>query len=172
MLLESKGALPEIESGSVAPKATMLPLHQRAKKNNNIYYMSKKKSTGILLVLEKFNVLPVAIGLMVGASLKDVADNLIEDLLMPFLKPLIKKITLNGKKEKKDMYKLKIPGTGVELNLENIIESTIKFLGLSILIFLLMRFGIQVKKRPRRVRIMNWDKMPKRGSRSKSLTLH
>ena len=134
--------------------------------------MSKKEVTGLLLVLEKFNVLPVAIGLMVGASLKDVADNLIEDLLMPFLKPLIKKITLNGKKEKEDMYKLKIPGIGVELNLENIIESTIKFLGLSMLIFLLMRFGIQVKKRPRRVRIMNWDKMPKRGSRSKNLTLH
>ena len=49
--------------------------------------MSKKETTGLLLVLEKFNVLPVAIGLMVGASLKDVADNLIEDLLMPFLKP-------------------------------------------------------------------------------------
>ena len=93
--------------------------------------MSKKESTGILLVLEKFNVLPVAIGLMVGASLKDVADNLIEDLLMPFLKPLIKKLTLNGKKKKEDMYKLKIPKTGVELNLENIVESSIKFLGLS-----------------------------------------
>tara|TARA_B110001450_G_scaffold223394_1_gene220486 strand:+ start:225 stop:629 length:405 start_codon:yes stop_codon:yes gene_type:complete len=134
--------------------------------------MSKKESTGILLVLEKFNVLPVAIGLMVGASLKDVADNLIEDLLMPFLKPLIKKITFNEKKNKEDMYKLKIPKTGVELNLENIMESSIKFLGLSVLIYLLMRFGVNVKKRSRRVRIMNWDKMPKRGSRSKSLTLH
>jgi len=134
--------------------------------------MSKKESTGILLVLEKFNVLPVAIGLMVGASLKDVADNLIEDLLMPFLKPLIKKITFNEKKKKEDMYKLKIPKTGVELNLENIMESSIKFLGLSVLIYLLMRFGVNVKKRSRRVRIMNWDKMPKRGSRSKSLTLH
>lgn len=135
--------------------------------------MSKKKeSTGILLVLEKFNVLPVAIGLMVGASLKDIADNLIEDLLMPFLKPLIKKITLNGKKKKEDMYKVTLPGTNIELNLENIIESSIKFTGLSLLIYLLIRFGIQVKKRPRRVRIMNWDKMPKRGSRSKNLILH
>lgn len=135
--------------------------------------MSKKKeSTGILLVLEKFNVLPVAIGLMVGASLKDIADNLIEDLLMPFLKPLIKKMTLNGKKKKEDMYKITLPGTNVELNLENIIESTIKFTGLSLLIYLLIRFGVQVKKRPRRVRIMNWDKMPKRGSRSKNLTLY
>ena len=35
-----------------------------------------------------------------------------------------------------------------------------------------MKIGIKVKKRPKRVRIMNWDKMPKRGSRSKNLTLH
>ena len=63
-------------------------------------------------------------------------------------------------KRKEDMYKFKNSRNRVELNLENIIESTIKFLGLSMLIFLLMRFGIQVKKRPRRVRIMNWDKMP------------
>ena len=76
-------------------------------------------------------------------SLKDVADNLIEDF-MPFLKPLIKRITLNGKKEKEDMYKIKIPGIGVELNLENI-ESTIKFLGLSILIFLLMKFEFKLR---------------------------
>lgn len=130
----------------------------------------KDKGTGILHVFEKFNVLPVAIGLMVGASLKDIADNLVEDILLPFFKPLIKKITKNGKngKNKKGQeYKIKIPGIGVELNLENIIGSFTKFLGLSLLIYLLIRFGIQVKKRPRRVRIMNWDKMPKRGSRSK-----
>ncbi len=132
----------------------------------------KDKGIGILHVFEKFNVLPVAIGLMVGASLKDIADNLVEDLLIPFLKPLIKKMTKNGKKEKGQEYKIKIPGIGVELNLENIIGSFTKFLGLSLLIYLLIRFGIQVKKRPRRVRIMNWDKMPKRSSRNKNLKLH
>ena len=138
--------------------------------------MTKTKSPengGIMLVLEKFNVLPVAIGLMVGASLKDIADNLIEDLLMPFLKPLIKKMTLNGKKKKEDMYKLIIPGIDGELNLENIIESTIKFTGLSILIYLLIRFGVNVKKRPGRVKIMNWESMPKssNGSRKRSRNL-
>ena len=125
---------------------------------------TKENPSGIMIVLEKFNVLPVAIGLMVGASLKDVADNLIEDLLMPFLKPLIKKITLNGKKNGKENYKLKIPGLGVELNLENIIESSIKFLWLSLEIYLLIRFGVTVKKRPRRVKISNWDAMPRRWS--------
>lgn len=127
----------------------------------------KSKGTGILHVFEKFNVLPVAIGLMVGASLKDIADNLVEDILLPFLKPLIKKITKNGGKKKDKEYKINIPGIGVELDLENIIGSFTKFVGLSLLIYLLIRFGIQVKKRPRRVRIMNWDKMPKRSSKSK-----
>ena len=132
---------------------------------------TKENPSGIMIVLEKFNVLPVAIGLMVGASLKDVADNLIEDLLMPFLKPLIKKLTLNGKKKGKEHYKLKIPGLGVELNLENIIESSIKFLCLSLVIYLLIRFGVTVKKRPRRVKISNWDAMPRRSSSMKSANL-
>lgn len=120
----------------------------------------KYGGTGILHVFEKFNVLPVAIGLMVGASLKDIADNLVEDILIPFLKPLIKKITKNGKKEKEN-YKINIPKINVELDLENIIGSFTKFIGLSLLIYLLMRFGVQVKRRPRRVRIKNWDDMPK-----------
>ena len=56
-----------------------------------------------MFVFEKFNVLPVAIGLMVGASLKNVADNFIEDLLMPFIRPLIKKLLADkwNKKKKK-----------------------------------------------------------------------
>ena len=120
----------------------------------------KYKGTGILHVFEKFNVLPVAIGLMVGASLKDIADNLVEDILIPFLKPLIKKVTKNGKKKKGEEYKIKIPGIGVELDLENIIGSFTKFLGLSILIYFLIKFGVQVKRRPRRVRIKNWEEMP------------
>ena len=119
----------------------------------------KYKGPGILHVFEKFNVLPVAIGLMVGASLKDIADNLVEDILIPFLKPLIKKITKNGKKEKNN-YKINIPKIDVELDLENIIGSFTKFIGLALLIYLLIRFGVQVKRRPRRVRIKNWGDMP------------
>ena len=115
---------------------------------------------GFMFIFEKFNVLPVAIGLMVGASLKNVADNLIEDLLMPFIRPLIKKLLADNNKNKKNRNKFKVPGTEVILNLENIIMSSAKFFSLTVLIYLLIRFGIRVKKRPRRVRIMNWDKMP------------
>ena len=37
----------------------------------------------------KFNVLGLAIGLMIGSNLKDVASVFIDDVLMPFIAPLL-----------------------------------------------------------------------------------
>lgn len=119
---------------------------------------------------EKFDILGLAVGLMIGASLKDVANNLIEEGVMPFIKPFLdkmnKKVTEDGK--------IKIGGkkNGISVNLSKIIESIIKFISLSLIILILIKLGVKVKKRPKKVRIANWDKMPKRGSRSKNLTLH
>jgi len=106
---------------------------------------------------EKFDILGLAVGLMIGASLKDVANNLIEEGVMPFIKPLLKKMS-----EKTNGGKLTV-GRGVSVNLAKIIESSIKFSALSLIILLLIKLGVKVKKRPKRVRIMNWNKMPKSG---------
>jgi large-conductance mechanosensitive channel len=110
---------------------------------------------------EKFNILGLAIGLMIGASLKDVADNFIEDALMPFINPILKKlsVTTHGNK-------IHIPSVDVVINLEKIISSFVKFIALSMLIFLLMQLGIRVRKRPRRVKITNWKSISKSKSRS------
>lgn len=119
---------------------------------------------------EKFDILGLAVGLMIGASLKDVANNLIEEGVMPFIRPFLdnmnKKITEDGK--------IKIGGkkNGISVDLSKIIESIIKFIALSLIILILIKLGVNVKKRPKRVRVMNWDKMPRRGSRSKNLKLH
>ena len=119
---------------------------------------------------EKFDILGLAVGLMIGASLKDVANNLIEEGVMPFIKPFLdkmnKKVTEDGK--------IKIGGkkNGISVDLSKIIESIIKFISLSLIILILIKLGVKVKKRPKKVRIANWDKMPKRGSRSKNLKLH
>ncbi len=108
---------------------------------------------------EKFDILGLAVGLMIGASLKDVANNLIEEGVMPFIKPLLdsmnKKVTKDGK--------IKFGGekNGIAINLSKIIESIIKFIALSFIILLLIKLGVKVKKRPKRVRISNWDKMPR-----------
>ena len=77
----------------------------------------------------KFNVLGLAIGLMIGSNLKDVANTFIEDVLMPFIKPILSFIT--GKYGRHDDDKTKsghlhfsIPGTSIEINLEAVIIRT------------------------------------------------
>ena len=61
-----------------------------------------------------FNVLGLAIGLMIGSNLKEVAGDFIDGIIMPFIKPLL--ATVTGGRE----LKLDIPGTGVQLNLEKV----------------------------------------------------
>ena len=108
-----------------------------------------------------FNVLGLAIGLMIGANLKDVANAFIDGLLMPFIHPIIDKIT-----DKKGM-KYTVPGLDVELDLENLVSSSIKFMALSVIIFLLLQVGIKVKKPVQWVSVRNWKDM-KKGSFPKS----
>ena len=103
-----------------------------------------------------FNVLGLAIGLMIGANLKDVANAFIDGLLMPFIHPIIDKLT-----DKKGM-KYTVPGLDVELDLENLVSSSIKFMALSVIIFLLLQVGIKVKKPVQWVSVRNWQDMKKR----------
>ena len=103
-----------------------------------------------------FNVLGLAIGLMIGANLKDVANAFIDGLLMPFIHPIIDKIT-----DKKGM-KYTVPGIDVELDLENLVSSSIKFMALSVIIFLLLQVGIKVKKPVQWVSVRNWNEMKKK----------
>lgn len=109
-----------------------------------------------------FNVLGLAIGLMIGANLKDVANAFIDGLLMPFIHPIIDKIT-----DKKGM-KYTVPGIDVELDLENLVSSSIKFMALSVIIFLLLQVGIKVKKPVQWVSVRNWNEMKKKSSLPKS----
>ena len=119
---------------------------------------------------EKFDILGLAVGLMIGSSLKDVANNLIEEGVMPFIKPLLDK--MNKKVTKDGKIKLGGKKNGISVNLSKIIESVIKFIALSLIILILIKLGVKVKKRPKKVRIANWDKMPRRGSGSKNLKLY
>ena len=119
---------------------------------------------------EKFDILGLAVGLMIGSSLKDVANNLIEEGVMPFIKPLLDK--MNKKVTKDGKIKFGRKKNSIAINLSKIIESMIKFIALSLIILILIKLGVKVKKRPKRVRITNWDKMPRRGSGSKNLKLY
>jgi large-conductance mechanosensitive channel len=105
--------------------------------------------------ISKFNVLGLAIGLMIGSNLKDVASDFIDDVLMPFVNPILKKII----NEKNGGLILYIPSTSIKLHLERVVSSAIKFLCLSIIIFGLLKFGVQLKKPVQWVSVRNFKEM-------------
>tara|TARA_Y200000002_G_scaffold120089_1_gene98452 strand:- start:790 stop:1209 length:420 start_codon:yes stop_codon:yes gene_type:complete len=102
-----------------------------------------------------FNVLGLAIGLMIGSNLKEVAGDFIDGLIMPFIKPILGTIT--GGRD----LKFKVPGTDVQLDLDKVTASSIKFGALSVIIFIMLQLGVQIKKPVQWVSVRNWDKMKK-----------
>ena len=102
-----------------------------------------------------FNVLGLAIGLMIGSNLKEVAGDFIDGIIMPFIKPILGTITGGSD------LKFKIPGTEVELDLDKVTASSIKFGALSVIIFVMLQLGVQIKKPVQWVSVRNWDKMKK-----------
>mgnify|MGYP001228737338 FL=1 len=112
-----------------------------------------------------FNVLGLAIGLMIGSNLKEVASDFIDGIIMPFIKPLL--ATVTGGRE----LKLDIPGTGVQLNLEKVTSSSIKFAALSLIIFLMIQVGIRVKKPVQWVSVRNWSEMKGKKKSGKNFSI-
>ena len=112
-----------------------------------------------------FNVLGLAIGLMIGSNLKEVAGDFIDGIIMPFIKPLLKTIT--GGRD----LKFNVPGTEVELNLEKVTSSSIKFAALSMIIFVMLQLGIRIKKPVQWVSVRNWDGMKGKKKSSKNFSI-
>jgi len=112
-----------------------------------------------------FNVLGLAIGLMIGSNLKEVAGDFIDGIIMPFIKPLLK--TLTGGRE----LKFHVPGTEVELNLEKVTASSIKFAALSIIIFFMLQIGIRIKKPVQWVSVRNWEGMKGNNKEKKGFSM-
>jgi large-conductance mechanosensitive channel len=112
-----------------------------------------------------FNVLGLAIGLMIGSNLKEVAGDFIDGIIMPFIKPLL--ATVTGGRE----LKVNVPGTGVQLNLEKVTSSSIKFAALSLIIFLMIQVGIRVKKPVQWVSVRNWSDMKGKKKSSKNFSI-
>ena len=89
--------------------------------------------------ITQFNIVGLAIGFIIAANLKDIAEAIITDLIMPFIKPVLEKMTDGGGLK----YKI---GKKIELDLNNIVTAGIKFIALSIIIFILISQGIKVSK--------------------------
>ena len=102
--------------------------------------------------LTNFNVIGLAIGFIIGSNLKDIANAVISDLIMPFINPLLEKMAGdNG-------FVYELPG-GIKFNLDKLVESVIKFIALSIIIFGLMSYGVSIKKPTKWVEVRNFDKL-------------
>ena len=111
--------------------------------------------------ISKFNVLGLAIGLMIGSNLKDVAGDFIDDVLMPFVNPVLKQLSGSEDDENGSILKFTIPGSDIKINLTKVVSSSIKFLMLSVVIFMLIKFGIKLKKPVQWVSVRNWPEMKK-----------
>ena len=109
--------------------------------------------------VQKFNVLGLAIGLMIGSNLKDVAGDFIDDILMPFVNPVLKQIS-NGK-DGEDGLTFSVPGTEIKVKLDKVVASVIKFACLSIIIFGLLKVGVKLKKPTQWVSVRNFKEMKK-----------
>jgi large-conductance mechanosensitive channel len=112
-----------------------------------------------------FNVLGLAIGLMIGSNLKEVAGDFIDGIIMPFIKPLLSTVT--GGRE----LKLHVPGTSVTLDLEKVTSSSIKFAALSMIIFFMIQVGIRVKKPVQWVSVRNWSEMKGKKTKGKNFSI-
>ena len=117
---------------------------------------------------QTFNVLGLAIGLMIGSNLKDVAGDFIDDVLMPFINPAIAVFTTKNSKGKKGGVIFSVPGSDIEINLERVLASSIKFFALSIIIFFMLQFGVKIKKPVQWVSVRNWDSMSKSKNKNKT----
>ena len=77
---------------------------------------------------------------------------MISDLIMPFINPVLEKMAGdNG-------FVYEMPG-GIKFNLDKLVESVIKFIALSIIIFGLMSYGVSIKKPTKWVEVRNFDKL-------------
>ena len=112
-----------------------------------------------------FNVLGLAIGLMIGSNLKEVAGDFIDGIIMPFVKPLL--ATVTGGRE----LKFHVPGTEVELDLDKVTASSIKFAALSVIIFVMLQLGVQIKKPVQWVSVRNWSEMKGKKTKGKNFSI-
>ena len=121
----------------------------------------KNLPTQYMDFFSKFNVLGLAIGLMIGSNLKDVANDFIDDILMPIINPALSYIGENG-----NAATIYIPSTSIKLNLTRVIASLAKFMAISVIIFLMLQFGIKLKKPVQWVSVRNWKDKNKKSKRS------
>ena len=88
-------------------------------------------------LIQDFNVIGFALGIMIGNNVAELANTFIDGIIMPTLEPLLKKA---GGKE------MTVRIGGLTFHLEKFVQAIMKFIGISIVIFVLLQFGINMNK--------------------------
>ena len=85
-----------------------------------------------------FNVIGFALGVLMANAGKDLANSVIDGVIMPTLKPGLDRITPQGKAT------LRIGS--IEINLEKLITALIRFICLGLVVYLLIKVGVKMTK--------------------------
>lgn len=89
-------------------------------------------------LLKDFNVIGFALGVMMANNVAELANSFIDGIIMPTIQPAMNRVTGED-------------GTGVQvgsvyIDLTKFLNSFIKFLALSLVIFLIIQFGVNITK--------------------------
>lgn len=93
--------------------------------------------TAFIELIKNFNVIGMALGIVIGQSIVELSNAFIDTVLMPTVDPFFTKIT--GKDQTIDVYFFTI-------HLSKFISALIKFFSILILLFIMLQFGIQFAK--------------------------
>jgi len=88
-------------------------------------------------LVQDYNVIGFALGIMIGQNVAELANSFIDGIIMPTLEPVFKKF--GGKK-------MSVEIGGIIFHLGKVFESLLKFIALSVVIYVLLQLGIQMKK--------------------------
>ncbi len=112
--------------------------------SQNVMNSAMEGTNKFMNLLKDFNVIGFVLGLLMSNSVADIANSIIDSVVMPTIKPLLDKLS-------RENENIKIGG--FTLHLEKFINALIKFLVLSFIIFIFITFGVSVSKPVSWVRI-------------------
>lgn len=96
-------------------------------------------------VIQDYNIIGVALGMILGRNIADFVDTLNSGLVMPNIQPWVDKIKGSGEQT----------FFGIKMKLSSIIEALIKFISLSLIVVILLNLGVSSFKPPSNIRNVN-----------------
>lgn len=88
-------------------------------------------------VLKDFNVIGFALGVLMANSGADLANSFIDGIIMPTLQPFLDKVQTKN---------ATIKVGNISINLEKFIQAFIKFLALALVVYMLLKFGVEMSR--------------------------